>query len=703
MRKKILATSIILSAFAFSENIIFNDSTAVIASDYQDNIIENGMKISNKIIFEDDQGENVSSGIFQGEEGKIYDISEIENYVYLDRNYKISPNQDKKIKLRHDGAIIRIKVVDNRIINKLIFKTDDNVKVGEKEIKGNTGEKYYIDGLPKYYDLSDDQSDIVLIGTAGHEIVVKVKYTAVNATLNFKDKNGKFIVGTPIKGELNEDLDFTDYLPKGYKFLNGFESYGRITKINDVFECTIIRTNIKHTVKFIDENNKQVGLHVVEGDDGDWIDIEKYIPKNYYYNGSSSVLIKDDNSDIIFNVSSEDTNYDDYQTFFYVDVNGKEIWQSTAGIKKGKSTKVKPLDGYKIIGNDTVSFVEGNDSSKYPKIVLEGLPQTNKIILKDSVTNKIVKIISLTGKNGEKIDLNKISVKGYKILTEYYDDLVFSKDEKEKIVFINKITMTEVHFVMADGTIVGKQEMTTPEGRRIYFKIPKGFVVADNIFNQLTADSKRPIQTVLVVPVDPTKISTQINFIDRKNNKTIYSYAVQGKQGQKINIKVPNGYELDKGISDNLTLDKAKTSVNIYVVEKNSTNESSKYSSVVLTKQSVTTLFDKNGNKLNNRALGSNSSWRVNQKLTHNGVTYYRVATNEYVKATDVLEYENVNSTVNTKTGSAKYLYDINGKRSEKRALAGNTAWFSDRSAIVNGEKMYRVATNEWVKASDII
>ena len=67
------------------------------------------------------------------------------------------------------------------------------------------------------------------------------------------------------------------------------------------------------------------------------------------------------------------------------------------------------------------------------------------------------------------------------------------------------------------------------------------------------------------------------------------------------------------------------------------------------------------------------------------------------------MEYENVNSTVNTKTGSAKYLYDINGKRSEKRALAGNTAWFSDRSAIINGEKMYRVATNEWVKASDII
>lgn len=703
MRKTILATSIILSAFALGENIISNDSTDVMASDYRKDKIENGKQISNKIVFVDEQNKEVYGGMFRGEEGKIYDISEILDVVDLYRDYKVSPNQNKKIILRPDGTIIKIKVVDNRTTNKLIFKTTDDVQVGEGEIKGQLDEQRHIYDLPKYYDLADGQSDITIIGESGHEIIVRVKYTAVDANLIFKSLSGnKEFKSIKIKGKLNERIDLTEYLPEGYSFRYSGNEFDYITEKDSNLEKIIIRTNVKHNVKFIDENKKQVGSHDVEANEGDYVDVSKYLPEGYYLR-NNEVYIEDNNDDIIVNVSSEDTNYDDYQTFFYVDVNGKEIEQSTVGVKKGNSTKVKPLDGYKIIGNDTVSFVEGNDSSKYPKIILEGLPQKNKIILKDRVTEKIVKTVSLTGKNGEKIDLSKISVDGYKIFSGEYDYLMFSKNEKEKTVFINKIIKTEVRFVMADGTIVGKQDMTTPERTGIHFKIPKGFVVADNIFNQLTADSKRPIQTVLVVPVDPTKISTQINFIDRKNNKSIYSYVVQGKQNQKINIQAPNGYELDNGSSNSLTLDKSKTSVNLYVVKKNPTDESSNHSSSVLTKQSVTALFDKKGNKLNNRALGSNSSWKVNQKLTLNGVTYYRVATNEYVKATEVVEYETVNSTINTRTGNAKHLYDINGKRSEKRALATNTAWFSDRSAMINGEKMYRVATNEWVKAADII
>jgi hypothetical protein len=85
-----------------------------------------------------------------------------------------------------------------------------------------------------------------------------------------------------------------------------------------------------------------------------------------------------------------------------------------------------------------------------------------------------------------------------------------------------------------------------------------------------------------------------------------------------------------------------------------------------------------------------------------NGTTYYRVGNNEYVKANEIIEYVSNEGVIQTKSESIKELFDINGKKNTARALAPETAWFTDRYATINGSKMYRVATNEWVKASDV-
>lgn len=57
---------------------------------------------------------------------------------------------------------------------------------------------------------------------------------------------------------------------------------------------------------------------------------------------------------------------------------------------------------------------------------------------------------------------------------------------------------------------------------------------------------------------------------------------------------------------------------------------------------------------------------------------------------------------VTTTNGSYKRLYTLEGKMITNRALGTNSQWYTDQYATVNGEKMYRVATNEWVKASDV-
>jgi len=94
------------------------------------------------------------------------------------------------------------------------------------------------------------------------------------------------------------------------------------------------------------------------------------------------------------------------------------------------------------------------------------------------------------------------------------------------------------------------------------------------------------------------------------------------------------------------------------------------------------------------------SAWKMDRQMTLNGVTYYRVANNEWIKKSDGLEVFPVVQTVTTKQQAQ--LYTSTGKLVTDRALAPNTAWYSDRSAEINGQYMHRVATNEWVAASNI-
>lgn len=111
-------------------------------------------------------------------------------------------------------------------------------------------------------------------------------------------------------------------------------------------------------------------------------------------------------------------------------------------------------------------------------------------------------------------------------------------------------------------------------------------------------------------------------------------------------------------------------------------------------------LYTDDGNLIKNRALGKDSSWVGDKMMTLNGVRYIRVATNEWAKLDDGLEITSINETVKTKNQAQ--LYTATGEIVKNRALAGNTAWYSDRVATINGQKMYRVSTNEWVAANDI-
>lgn len=110
-------------------------------------------------------------------------------------------------------------------------------------------------------------------------------------------------------------------------------------------------------------------------------------------------------------------------------------------------------------------------------------------------------------------------------------------------------------------------------------------------------------------------------------------------------------------------------------------------------------------NKVSDRALAENSDWYSDEYVDVNNMRYYRVASNEWVKADDVYVYEPDQTSFETKNGFT-YLINSHASTVSDRVLASHTDWSVDRIGYLgnykNPVKAYRVATNEFVKLDNI-
>ncbi len=116
--------------------------------------------------------------------------------------------------------------------------------------------------------------------------------------------------------------------------------------------------------------------------------------------------------------------------------------------------------------------------------------------------------------------------------------------------------------------------------------------------------------------------------------------------------------------------------------------------------QPAAKLYDANGNQVTNRALKPNTGWYADKKLSRNGISYYRVASGEWVKMDDVYVYTPDNEYIETYNDSSKTLLNAHQKE-VGRQLRPNSNWITDVYTYMNGIKYYRVASNEFVSAND--
>lgn len=113
-------------------------------------------------------------------------------------------------------------------------------------------------------------------------------------------------------------------------------------------------------------------------------------------------------------------------------------------------------------------------------------------------------------------------------------------------------------------------------------------------------------------------------------------------------------------------------------------------------------LYRSDSSEVTTRSLASGTDWFSDEEMVRDGVTYYRVSSNEWVRADEAYSYTPQMHVVTTKPGTVKALVNSQGKLSN-RALAKNSAWKSDRTIQINGKTYYRVSTDEFVSADDVI
>lgn len=117
--------------------------------------------------------------------------------------------------------------------------------------------------------------------------------------------------------------------------------------------------------------------------------------------------------------------------------------------------------------------------------------------------------------------------------------------------------------------------------------------------------------------------------------------------------------------------------------------------------------LNNNNMSLTGRLLSNKTAWQTGQWKVIAGVAYYRVSTNEWLKANDVklsgLEMGRKVATINKADGASVYALSGDSMSLTGRTLANRTAWLSSQRISINGTNYYQVSTNEWIISNDAI
>jgi len=282
-----------------------------------------------------------------------------------------------------------------------------------------------------------------------------------------------------------------------------------------------------------------------------------------------------------------------------------------------------------------------------------------------------------------------------------------------KVILSDKVATVDVNYIdESSNEQVGSTTVTGVIGEKATIPAP-----SDSQYVLSNSDATITIQKDRKYSINVTKnVVNNIIFKTADTNAQVGTATVSGKKvGDVVDVtsQLPAGY----------TADNAKVTLQLggntqIVTVKKAEDGITPFKSVVTTNtdSAYTQLYTVKGGKAT-RALVAGTDWQTNNQMTLDGVKYYQVSTTEWVKDSDVTVKSTDNNTntdntdvqkadrttVTTKNIAITNLYTQDGDVVASRGLGKNSSWRTDKMVTTNGVKMYRVATNEWIKASDIL
>lgn len=397
---------------------------------------------------------------------------------------------------------------------------------------------------------------------------------------------------------------------------------------------------------------------------------------------------------------SGDTEQVNYNVLI-VDKNTGKIVGSQAGQAANGSTQT--VDPTKVPAGYTLTDAQKNftvDDENPTKVITVAKTVPYEITFIDKNTNtKVGDVQTGNGEEGSDILLN--APENYEFVNSA--DMMFklSSDTPKKTIYVKskKLDLQNLNYTIqykdADtDKVVGKTTGKGNFGDFIKATAPKGYSITDLKYQGFVLTKDKDSYVSYVKKADT---NYQVTYIDQANDQEVGTETGKAAQGATVTLTAPKGYIFTTASDVTLRVDKNSGVVKIYVKKSDATE-----TNLITTypDSGYVAIYDENGKLNNDVVLSQNSDWVTDQTKTIDGVTYYRVATNQYVRASSVYKYQPFSGVVTTSKETA--VYNSKGQLVIDRALDKNTPWYTDRTSEVKGEKMYRVATDEWVKASDV-
>lgn len=386
----------------------------------------------------------------------------------------------------------------------------------------------------------------------------------------------------------------------------------------------------------------------------------------------------------------------------YRDASGKKVDQKSLEGTEGQPIGYYP-DGY-TYSSEPAKF--GADGANVTVNVVNMV--STRINYVDQNGN-VVNSETADGKVDSKYTLSDIPA-GVTLLNDADKEITLEAN-KTYNVKVNAQVFNTVIFKTANNVEVGRAQVFSQNvGDTVQLPdsdIPSGYTTDTK---SVTLQSNNNTQIVTVNEVEP-----QAAGIVRVNDKTAQVYTSYGNavSGRTLEPNSPWKYFETKNISGETYY---RVGLNEWVkasdvTAKAITNEVTPFTDNVTTKDYVAVLYTKDGQAITGRGLNKNSTWKTANKLVRGDETYYQVATNEWVKASDVtVDAPSTNDDavtpykgVVTTNDSVAMLYSKEGKELTGRALGPHTDWQTANKMNLNGETYYQVATTEWVKASSLV